>query len=390
MSYEYGTPHYNLPQTIGTDKRDWFDTNECFAQLDSAVATAVQVGEDNKREMAAMRVTFAKIDAKMVEFQGRVDDVEAEVTAANKAIVELGTRVDTQDRNLWDAIEASNEETAIASQSHGPGTYFVYNETLYQVIGNGITKGAEIVPSVNCWAVDIGTLLFTLQHTYAYENERTNHTAYFAHVGGEKFFINNQPAIAIPPMQEDVDELTNYTISAIHVGDTLVLDENYILANAHANFGGKDLDVPIVRGKFKSTMTWRNAARMLGYVLLQYSAELFGEASRYEFSWFDNCVYRVGRYLFRTAEITHDVDTSYWYIRLSLSETDGGNQSSVVEMQISYNEDDNIQTAVTATVNSIVTGTSGTTVTDMSDAALGDGKVFAIYPHPNYPIFSDY
>ena len=41
MSYSNGTAHYNLPQTVGSDKRDWFDTNEAFRELDSAVASAV-------------------------------------------------------------------------------------------------------------------------------------------------------------------------------------------------------------------------------------------------------------------------------------------------------------------------------------------------------------
>lgn len=41
MSYENGTPNYNLPQTVGSDKRDWSDTNQAFADLDAAVKRAV-------------------------------------------------------------------------------------------------------------------------------------------------------------------------------------------------------------------------------------------------------------------------------------------------------------------------------------------------------------
>ena len=40
MSYRVGTPNFNLPQTEGTDKRDWSDTNEAFLAVDSALKTA--------------------------------------------------------------------------------------------------------------------------------------------------------------------------------------------------------------------------------------------------------------------------------------------------------------------------------------------------------------
>ena len=40
MSYAHGTSHYNLPQTVGTDKRDWFDTNQAFANVDADLYAA--------------------------------------------------------------------------------------------------------------------------------------------------------------------------------------------------------------------------------------------------------------------------------------------------------------------------------------------------------------
>ena len=42
MSYANGTTHYNLPQTVGTDKRDWADPNQAFADIDAAIYGAVQ------------------------------------------------------------------------------------------------------------------------------------------------------------------------------------------------------------------------------------------------------------------------------------------------------------------------------------------------------------
>lgn len=40
MSYARGTTNYNLPQTQGTDKRDWSDTNAAFLAIDTAIKTA--------------------------------------------------------------------------------------------------------------------------------------------------------------------------------------------------------------------------------------------------------------------------------------------------------------------------------------------------------------
>lgn len=41
MSFRVGTPNYGLPQTEGTDKRDWSDTNQPFLIIDTAIKNAV-------------------------------------------------------------------------------------------------------------------------------------------------------------------------------------------------------------------------------------------------------------------------------------------------------------------------------------------------------------
>ena len=41
MSYASGTTHYDLPQTAGSDKRDWSDTNTAFAAIDAAIYQSV-------------------------------------------------------------------------------------------------------------------------------------------------------------------------------------------------------------------------------------------------------------------------------------------------------------------------------------------------------------
>ena len=53
MSYSRGTPNYNLPQTQGSDKRDWADTNAAFLALD----TAVKAANDNASDAASAAST---------------------------------------------------------------------------------------------------------------------------------------------------------------------------------------------------------------------------------------------------------------------------------------------------------------------------------------------
>lgn len=50
MSYSHGTPHFNLPLTQGSDKRDWSDTNQAFEDLDAAVH---QAGSDATGALSA-------------------------------------------------------------------------------------------------------------------------------------------------------------------------------------------------------------------------------------------------------------------------------------------------------------------------------------------------
>lgn len=75
MSYRVGTTHYNLPQTESTDKRDWSDTNQAFADLDAAVYEA---GSDAELALGAAQTAQTSAD-------GAVADASSAVTTANAA-----------------------------------------------------------------------------------------------------------------------------------------------------------------------------------------------------------------------------------------------------------------------------------------------------------------
>lgn len=75
MSYRVGTTNYNLPQTEGTDKRDWSDTNQAFAAIDSAIKTA--------SDDATLATSLAQTAQTAAD--GAVVDAAAAVTTANAA-----------------------------------------------------------------------------------------------------------------------------------------------------------------------------------------------------------------------------------------------------------------------------------------------------------------
>ena len=63
MSYANGTQFYNLPQTVGTDKRDWFDTNPAFAAIDAALHSAVTGQASDAEAIATINGKLADDEA---------------------------------------------------------------------------------------------------------------------------------------------------------------------------------------------------------------------------------------------------------------------------------------------------------------------------------------
>ena len=57
MSFRVGTPNYGLPQTEGTDKRDWSDTNQPFLAIDTAIKNAVDTSASASSAAATAQQT---------------------------------------------------------------------------------------------------------------------------------------------------------------------------------------------------------------------------------------------------------------------------------------------------------------------------------------------
>lgn len=156
MSYANGTTNYNLPQTVGTDKRDWSDTNQAFSDVDAALKAAADGASQAAEDITALtlRVGTAEDDiaglkAEDISLDGRLDTAEG-------AISTLQLQVPDVRGDLEDMIVAFNEATATSTHAYAIGDYFIYNDVLYKATA-AIAIGDTIVPNTNCSATNVMT-----------------------------------------------------------------------------------------------------------------------------------------------------------------------------------------------------------------------------------------
>ena len=154
MSYAKGTTHYNLPLTEGSDKRDWFDTNEPYTQIDAALHTAVEDTDTLKSEVATLQsdMTEAQTDIKDIKAYDAQNDVK--VSALQTLTAQHTVDIEDVRQDAEDMICAIEEGSATASYAHAVGEYFRYNDTLY-LTTVPIYVGDTIVPDINCSTTDI-------------------------------------------------------------------------------------------------------------------------------------------------------------------------------------------------------------------------------------------
>lgn len=189
MSYANGTTHYNLPQTVGTDKRDWFDTNQAFLDLDADLYSAKQTADTTSEGLASTNTALGNLTTRVTTAEGDIDTLESNLNTTNEnvgvnatAIARLNTTVSDNKQDLEDMITAYEEETATATQLHNVGDYFRYNNVLY-ITTVTIRIGDTIVPDVNCSSTNVMTRVYNLEHsgggsvsadTVSFDNTGTN------------------------------------------------------------------------------------------------------------------------------------------------------------------------------------------------------------------------
>lgn len=162
MSYANGTTHYNLPQTVGTDKRDWADTNQAFADVDAALHTASETASSAASNISTLdgQINGAGgIDARLTTAENDIDNVEGAVstlqtTVAGHTSAIAAVRTDCEDMIVAVEITAAQmEDSPVAIPT---GSYFRYNDVLY-VATSDIAIHDVIVPNTNCEATNVAT-----------------------------------------------------------------------------------------------------------------------------------------------------------------------------------------------------------------------------------------
>lgn len=166
MAYANGTLHYNLPQTVGTDVRDWSDTNQAFEDVDTAlfgavsdVATASAKADALDEELNAASTgvvaQLGQAQTDIIGLDGRVQTLEG--TVSNHTLQIADVRADCEDM-----ISAFNETTSTSTHDYAIGDYFRYNDVLY-IATAVINIGDTIVPDTNCKTTNVTTELLDIK-----------------------------------------------------------------------------------------------------------------------------------------------------------------------------------------------------------------------------------
>ncbi len=159
MSYANGTQFYNLPQTVGTDKRDWFDTNSPFAAIDAALHAAVVGQASDAEAIATINSKLATDEADIAALQTKTNTHDSQIATLQTTVNAQANQISDVRQDAEDMITANNEGAAATStRAYAIGDYFIYNDVLYKATA-AIAVGDTIVPNTNCEATNVDTEL---------------------------------------------------------------------------------------------------------------------------------------------------------------------------------------------------------------------------------------
>lgn len=185
MSYANGTTHYNLPQTVSTDKRDWTDTNQAFADVDAALYTASETASTAASNISTLdgqiNTPSTGLAAQLAAAQEDITSLDGRMDTAEGTITQHTTDISDVRGDLEDAIVAFNEPTATSTHAYGTGEndnhWFFYNDILYKAT-DAIAIGDTIVPNTNCKATNVMTEVDEI-NTALSGGEKTGHTYFY-------------------------------------------------------------------------------------------------------------------------------------------------------------------------------------------------------------------
>lgn len=159
MSYANGTTHYNLPQTVGTDKRDWSDTNQAFSAVDAALHTAAETASTAASDISTLDNQIngvGGIDSRLTTAENDIDNVEGAVSTLQTTVAGHTSAIADVRQDAEDMITAHNEAAAESTSHYDIGEEFIYNDVLYRATAE-INIGDTIVPNTNCSATNVMT-----------------------------------------------------------------------------------------------------------------------------------------------------------------------------------------------------------------------------------------
>lgn len=159
MSYEHGTPFLNLPLTTGDDKRDWFDTNAAFLNLDAKMKAAYEGSIDTADALAALTEVVSGISTNVETLDGTVSQHTTSIGTINEAL----TLINSALASLNSSVQGKFDSAGIADPydaEHGTydvGDVVTYNGQRYECV-TAVTA-AEPFDADKWNAVDIQTKL---------------------------------------------------------------------------------------------------------------------------------------------------------------------------------------------------------------------------------------
>lgn len=157
MSYANGTQYYNLPQTVGTDKRDWFDTNSAFAAVDAALHAAAVGQAADAEAISTINASLAADEADIAALQTASSTQASQISTLQTTVNAQAAQIADTRQDAEDMITAKNEGAAATStRAYAIGDYFIYNDVLYKATA-AIAVGDTIVPNTNCEATNVDT-----------------------------------------------------------------------------------------------------------------------------------------------------------------------------------------------------------------------------------------
>lgn len=158
MAYVNGTTHYNLPQTVGTDKRDWADTNEAFAVVDAALYSTTEDVANAQTEINGLKERMTTAEENITDNASDISALDGRLTTAEGTITKHTAQIADVRQDTEDMICAYNEASATSTHAYAVGDYFIYNDVLYRATAL-IGVGDTIVPDTNCTTTNVTTEL---------------------------------------------------------------------------------------------------------------------------------------------------------------------------------------------------------------------------------------